>query len=179
MTVNPNLAAWIGHAGIKGTGRKALVVGCGLGDDAEALASYGFHLTAFDISANCVEWCRRRFPDSPLAYSVADLFSSPSSWNRAFDFVLEAYTLQVLPKDLRPLAIEKIAEFVTSGGTMLVITRGRDFEDVPGKMPWPLVRNELGHIVNCGLAEVNFEDYVDDEDPPVRRFRVEYHRPEA
>ena len=31
-------------------------------------------------------------------------------------------------------------------------------------------------LQDCGLEEVAFEDYVDDEDPPVRRFRVEYLR---
>lgn len=38
MRVNPNLAAWLEREGVDGTGGRALVVGCGLGDDAEALA---------------------------------------------------------------------------------------------------------------------------------------------
>ena len=176
MTVNPNLATWLESRKIEGTGRKALVVGCGLGDDAEALASLGFQVTAFDISGTCIEWCRRRFPNSRVAYSVSDLFSPPTSWQRAFDFVLEVYTLQVLPKDLRPPAIENITEFVATKGTLLVISRGRDGNDDLGKMPWPLIRSDLHKFANCGLNEVNFEDYLDAEDPPVRRFRVEYHR---
>ncbi|MDZ7952448.1 hypothetical protein [Nostoc sp. DedQUE09] len=32
------------------SGQKALVIGCGLGDDAEALAHLGFEVTTFDIS---------------------------------------------------------------------------------------------------------------------------------
>ncbi len=36
---------------------------------------------------------------------------------------------------------------------------------------------ELGEFVKAGLTDVNFEDYVDAEDPPVRRFRAEYRRP--
>lgn len=176
MTVNPNLTTWLERNRIEGPGRKALVVGCGLGDDAEALASLGFQVTAFDISETCIEWCQRRFPDSLVEYSVADLFSPPSSWHRAFDFVLETYTLQVLPNDLRKMAICQIATFVATDGTLLVISRGRNEGDNPGKMPWPLMRSELVKLKGCGLKAANFEDYVDSEDPPVRRFRVEYRR---
>ena len=38
MTVNPGLVAWLDSAGARNLGRTALVVGCGLGDDAEELA---------------------------------------------------------------------------------------------------------------------------------------------
>ena len=174
MAVNPNLAAWIERNRIDGAARRALVIGCGLGDDAERLHSLGFQVTAFDISATCIQWCRRRFPNSPVKYVVADLFCSPSSWQRAFDFVLEAYTLQVLPAELRPLAVRQIGGFVGTGGTLLVITRGRGDGDDPGQMPWPLVRGELAPYSECGLIEMSFEDYFDAEEPSVRRFRVEY-----
>jgi 2-polyprenyl-3-methyl-5-hydroxy-6-metoxy-1,4-benzoquinol methylase len=176
LTVNPNLAQWLALAQIEGQGRKALVVGCGLGDDAEALASRGFQVTGFDISETCIAWCRRRFPTSQVEYLVADLFSAPSSWLRAFDFVLEAYTLQVLPENLRTTAARRIADFVAADGRLLVITRGRDVGDDPGKMPWPLVRGELAEFDRAGLTEVKFEDYSDAESPPVRRFRIEYRR---
>jgi hypothetical protein len=43
-------------------------------------------------------------------------------------------------------------------------------------MPWPLTREELGGFVRAGLEELSFEDFVDDETPPVRRFRAVYHR---
>jgi ubiquinone/menaquinone biosynthesis C-methylase UbiE len=176
MTVNPGLATWLEFTGTDGTGRRALVAGCGLGDDAEALAAIGFEVTAFDISATCIEWCRRRFGKSPVEYCIADLFASPSSWERAFDFVLEAYTLQVLPEEIRPEAIRRIARFVAPGGTLLVIARGREPDDDAGTMPWPLLRSELAEFGNAGLNEVRFEDFVDAEEPPVRRFRVEYRK---
>ena len=34
----------------------------------------------------------------------------------------------------------------------------------------------LGWVEECGLIEKSFEDFVDDEDPPVRRFRAVYER---
>ncbi|MCC5670705.1 class I SAM-dependent methyltransferase [Nostoc sp. CHAB 5784] len=42
------------------SGQKALVIGCGLGDDAEAIASLGFEVTAFDISPTAIAWCQER-----------------------------------------------------------------------------------------------------------------------
>jgi 2-polyprenyl-3-methyl-5-hydroxy-6-metoxy-1,4-benzoquinol methylase len=139
MIVNPNLTTWLERNRIAAEGRKASIVGCGLGDNVEALASLGFQVTAFDISPTCIERCQRRFPNSPVDYSVADLFSPPSSWHGAFDFVLEVYTRQVLPDDLRTKAIRQIAAFVAAEGLLLVISRGRDESDNPGKMPWPLL----------------------------------------
>lgn len=90
--------------------------------------------------------------------------------------MLEAYTLQVLPPELRPRACEQIAGFVDCDGSLLVISRGRGPDDDPGQMPWPLVRSELDEFCECGLSEVSFDDYFDDEQPPVHRFRVEYRR---
>lgn len=176
MAVNPNLATWLEENSIDGSGLSALVIGCGLGDDAEALADLKFSVTAFDISETCIAWCRRRFPNSPVQYLSADLFELPSDWRRQFDFVFEAYTLQVLPADLRPDAIKQIVNCVAPGGTLLVISRGRDETDPSGQMPWPLVRSELQEFTACGLAQIKFEDYVEREDPPVRRFRAEYRR---
>lgn len=174
MAPNPNLAKWLERQEIEGRSRSALVIGCGLGDDPEALASIGFNVTAFDISPTCVEWCVRRFPDSPVRYIVADLFDGRFDWTRTFDFVFEAYTLQVLPPDLRRQAMENIADCVAPEGTLLVITRGRNESDQPGEMPWPLLRSELDRFVEFGLSEVRVEDYIEAEDPPVRRFRAEY-----
>ncbi len=151
-------------------------IDCGLGDDAEALARLGFDVVAFDISKTSIEWCRKRFAGSKVRYRVADLVDSPRAWCGAFDFVLEVYTLQVLPADLREQAMDHIARHVAPGGTLLIIARGREPADDPGAMPWPLTREELSHFTRLGLEESRFEDYADREDPPVRRFRLAYRR---
>jgi SAM-dependent methyltransferase len=174
--VNPNFEAWLPQRQLQGRGKKALKIGCGLGDDAERLVELGFGVTAFDISPTAIDWCRRRFPQSKVRYLVQDLFQAPEEWKGAFDFVLESYTLQVLLPDRRKAAIQSISRFVTPGGMLLVIARGRKPEEPKGEMPWPVVREELKEFEACGLQEVNFEEYVDKEDPPVRRFRVEYRR---
>ena len=45
------------------------------------------------------------------------------SWIKCFDFVLDAYTLQVLPSELRSSAISSIASVIAPSGQLLVITR--------------------------------------------------------
>lgn len=172
---NPNLIEWLNQHAVAGSGQ-AIKVGSGLGDDAEELARRGFKTTAFDISASAIAWSRKRFPQSPVSYIVADLFSAPIEWEARFDFVLESYTLQVLPPNLRAAAVRCIASFVTPGGTLLVITRGREPRESEGKMPWPLTKDELSLFEAQGLKEVSFEDYMDSEEPPVRRFRATYRR---
>ena len=176
LRVNPNLASWLSQRLLAGQGKRALVIGCGLGDDAQELAALGFEVTAFDVSARAIEWCRRRFPESRVDYRIADLLNPPAAWRECFDFVLEIYTLQVLPGELRPAAAAHMASFVAVGGTLLVVARGREPAEDRGAMPWPLVKDEFETFTRCGLETISFEDYFDSEDPPVRRFRGAYRR---
>jgi len=176
LTPNPNLVSWLDEHQIVGTSRTALKVGCGLGDDAEELARRGFSTTAFDISESAIAWCQTRYPRSAVSYVVADLLHAPPEWRGKFDFVLESYTLQVLPPRIRRDAIEHLVSFVACHGTLLVIARGREPSDPEDNMPWPLTGDELGAFRSLGLSEVRFEDYLDDETPSVRRFRVTYRK---
>jgi SAM-dependent methyltransferase len=177
LVANPNLVEWLDRRGASVDHAKALTIGCGLGDDAEELVARGFDTTAFDISGTAIEWCASRFPRTRVHYLVADLFHTPPSWVRAFALVVESNTLQVFPNDERKRAIERIADLVAPGGTLLVIARGREEQEDPGEIPWPLTARELREFTNQGLVETSFEDYMDREDPPVRRFRVTYVRP--
>ncbi len=181
LAPNPNLVSWCERESLRGDGptvgdapRQALVIGCGLGDDAEYLAGLGFAVVAFDVAPTAIDWCRHRFDRSRVDYRAADLFDPPPGWRQAFDFVAEGYTLQVLPPRLHAEAMRRMVDTIRPGGTLLVITRGRDADGDPGLMPWPLSRDDLQQFVDLGLEEMSFEDYVDDEDPPVRRFRVAY-----
>lgn len=176
-TPNPHLIDFAKAHPLEGAGKRALVIGSGLGDDAEQFAAWGFKTTAFDISQTAIEVCRKRFPNSSVEYTSADLLTPPAAWLRHFDFVFEAYTFQVLPPELRHVAMEKTAQFLRPGGMLLVVARGREETDPAGKMPWPLTRAELAVFSQLGLAEESFEDYFDSEDPPVRRFRAIYCQP--
>jgi SAM-dependent methyltransferase len=174
LVPNPNLLTWLDYNQITGAGKKALVIGCGLGDDSEELARRGFETIAFDISSTAIAMCHKRFPNTIVQYQNIDLFSTPNHWKRRFDFVLESYTLQVLPPQLQKNAIREMANFLKLEGILLVISRARERTDPKGKMPWPITREILDGFRLCGLSELTFEDYIDKEDPPIRRFRAIY-----
>jgi SAM-dependent methyltransferase len=173
---NPNLVTWL-DAHPTPAGRRGLKVGCGLGDDAEELARRGFDVTAFDIAPTAIRWCKQRFLRSRVNYQVADLLNPPPDWSGAFDFVLESYTLQVLPAALRERAMQSLARFLAESGQLLLICRGREPHEPEGQMPWPLTRHELSGLAErAGLVKRSFEDFLDNESPPVRRFRCVYRR---
>lgn len=173
MTPNPDLQTWLERSGLRGDGRTALVVGCGLGDDAEALALLGFQVIAFDISPTAIQWCRQRFPESAVDYHVADLFAPPVDWSRHFNFVLESRTVQSLPVNLAEQSAAQIANFVSADGQLLVLCHGRDPHDPARGIPWPLSRVELAYFEHHGLIEHRFEELPGGG---FRRFRVEYRR---
>jgi SAM-dependent methyltransferase len=176
LAPNPNLLALYERCQEISFGPRALKVGCGLGDDAEWLAEQGFKVTAFDIAPTAIAMCRRRFPHSKVAYSVADLFSPPPSWKGAFDLVLESYTLQAMPRSLRHEAIKCICACVAPGGHLLLITHARKESEPEGTLPWPLVRSELKVFAEFGLQVMFFEDVMDPADATTRHFRVCYRR---
>jgi len=178
MEPNPRLLDfWKTHP-CETAGKRALVIGSGFGDDAEQLAAWGFKTTGFDISKTAIDAAKKRFPQSQAEYVVADMFDPPAKWLRGFDFVLEIYTVQSFPAEMRPKAIGAVSQFVAPGGLLLVIARGRADDEPEGQgPPWPLMRNELDGFLRAGLKEESFEDYAEPEPPWVRRFRALYRRP--
>ena len=56
------LREWAEAHDLRGEGRRAVVVGCGLGADAEYLSRLGFATTGFDIAATAVRLARERHP---------------------------------------------------------------------------------------------------------------------
>ena len=173
LTVNPNLDNWIEENNIRGEGKTALVVGCGLGDDAEALAKLGFEVTGFDISSTAIAWCHQRFPDSEVNYIVDDLLNPTTINNSKFNFILESYTLQALPAKVRPQGMESISKLLAPQGRLLVICRGRDIDEPATSLPYPLTKEELSYFERLGLKQVKFEDYTNQTNM-VRRFCIEY-----
>lgn len=176
---NKFLQAWAENTGLRGNGRRALVVGCGLGDDARFLHDLDFRVTAFDISPTAIDWARRLHADTDIAFEVADLLEPFRGWIGGFDFVLEVYTIQPLPLTMREKVIDSIASFVAEGGRLVVVTRGRENDEETVEIPWPLSRKDLSIFEEDGLRQIDFREMFGDEDPPALRFVVEYEWPEA
>jgi SAM-dependent methyltransferase len=150
-------------------GLRTLVVGCGYGDDAAFLARAGAKVTAFDVSPSAVARCRDRFPDLDISWLVADAVTPPRAWESAYDLVVEIFTLQVLPPPEREAAGFALGRCVALGGRLFVYCRAREPEEPPGSMPWPLTPDEVHALAPDGLVMERFEDFLDDEEPPVRR----------
>ena len=165
---------WAEDVGLKGNGRKAVVVGCGLGDDAKYLDDLGFDVTGFDISPTAIEWAKRIHARTDIKFEVADLFKPFRGWLGAFDFVLEIYTIQPLPMEIREKVIDAVAAFVAKDGELVVVTRGREDDEEPVEIPWPLSRKDLSRFETHGLVQTDFRIIDGDEDPPVPRFVVQY-----
>ena len=176
--LEPNrfLRAWAERVNLQGNGRQALVVGCGLGDDAKFLHELNFDVTAFDISPTAIDWARRLHKNTDIKFVVADLFNTPKEWYQAFEFVLEVYTIQPLPLETRPQVINAIANFVQFKGKLIVVTRGREDDEIPDELPWALSRRDLSQFEVNSLKQIYFTEMLGDEEKPIRRFVIEYEK---
>jgi len=170
------VAEWF--RGVQGDGRRALVVGCGLGRDAEFVARLGFATTAFDWAPSAIDAVRRRHAGSSVRYVQADLLDPPAEWQHAFDFVLESLTVQSLPVSMHGPATAAVRGFVAPGGTLLVVAAGRD-DDAPAGdgPPWPLLLREIDAFAGDGLQRVRVEAISDPAAPAGLRWRAEFRRP--
>jgi SAM-dependent methyltransferase len=172
---NESLVEWA--AGLSGTGQRALVVGCGTGEDAEFLAGLGFAVTAFDIAPTVIADARRRYPAGVVDYQVADLTALPAQWTGAFDLVVEIYTVQPLYGEVRARALAALHQPVAPGGTLLVIAFGTTEQDPvrdPEQMPWALTRAEID--LAGGPLRAHRIEYFTGQVPPLPRWRAQFRR---
>jgi SAM-dependent methyltransferase len=176
LAPNPVLVTWLETHPTPPSAR-AVTVGCGLGDDAELLAKYGYTVTAFDISPTAIEMCKRRYSESRVAYLVGDLFNPLPAWVRGFDLVYECNTTQILAEPQRSQSVRAIAELAAPGGLVLVSCRSRSVGDDSSTFPIAMDRYEMDGYVRAGLTESYFEAYDDHQDPPVPHFFAVYTRP--
>jgi SAM-dependent methyltransferase len=156
---NAAIVEWAARREVRGAGRPAVVVGCGLGRDAEFVAGLGYATTAFDIAESAVALARSRHPDSPVDYRVADLLDPPVGWERAFHLVVESYTVQAMPESLRERATRAVRYLVAPGGTLLVVAGVRRAgTPPPAGPPWPLTRAEIDAFGADGLVAVEITE---------------------
>jgi SAM-dependent methyltransferase len=148
----PALVAWLDRQP-PASGQTALVVACGLGDDAEEVSRRGYRVTAFDLVPAAIAHCRARFPGSAVDYQVADVFARPARWDQSFDLVVEVRTLQSLPVPQRPRAAASVAAAVAPGGRVFLHGLARRDDEPPGRRPWPISPKDLTAFTTAGLTE--------------------------
>jgi SAM-dependent methyltransferase len=169
---NPLLREWVEAQGVDGTGRRAVVVGCGLGADAEYLSSLGFATTAFDIAPTAVRLAVERHPGSRVDYQVGDLLDLPDAWRGGFDLVVEIFTLQALPDPPRADAAAGVRALVAPGGTLLAIQfRLTPDVDPAAGPPFALSRETLEALLVQDGLHLDFVEQL-----PGPRWRVAVSR---
>jgi 2-polyprenyl-3-methyl-5-hydroxy-6-metoxy-1,4-benzoquinol methylase len=161
------------------TGLRVLDIGCGLGDNAELFATAGAEVTAFDLVASAIEWAKRRFPDSKVAYSTGDLFALPPAWNGGFDLVHECYTLQALSVPLVPKALSILTSLIAPGGRLLVVARARNEDEDINAPPWPLPPSFFDEATKAGLTLISREDIAATGEVGRRHWRALFKRAEG
>ncbi len=171
-----HLVQWLKNNPIK-TSKKAIVIGCGVGDDCEALSQFGYEVIGFDISPTAIELCQNRYPNSKVNYMVADLFDYPKEWFENFDVVYECNTIQVLPGKYRILARQAMSSLLASKAHILVSCRSRNKGEQEEVIPLPLDKEEIDAFVTSdNLKEISFLAYDDEQTPPVPHFFAVYQK---
>jgi len=170
LEASPYLLEWMNTCSQDAKTKKAIVIGCGVGDDAEALSKRGYKVTAFDIAPEAIALCKKRYPDTKVNYLVADLFDYPAEWRENFDLIYECNTIQVLPGKYRTKARDAMISLMASDAYILVSCRSRNKGEQEDDIPLPLDRDEIDGFVRCRLSEESFLAYDDNQEPPVPHF---------
>jgi len=136
------------------SGKKALVIGCGLGDDALILEKHGYEVEAIDISPSAIALAKKRHPESKVDFHVGDIYDMPKSSIGKYDFVYEGLTIQSLPPADRKKLVKIIVSLVAKGGELLVYAHSQNDEDNYGGPPWPLYDDEFSLFEKEGLEKI-------------------------
>ena len=174
---SPYLLKWLSENPNSSKQKRAIVVGCGVGDDAEALSNQGYEVIGFDISKEAINLCKNRYPNSKVTYLVADLFDYDKQWLKNFDVVYECNTIQVLPGKYRIQARIAISNLLKQNGHLLVSCRSRRKGEQEDDIPLPLDYNEINKfVIEDHLKEIIFLDYNDTQVPSIPHFFAVYKR---
>ncbi len=151
--VNPLLQTYLENGEVHSG--KALVIGCGLGDDAYALDNAGYDVVAIDVSQTALDVAQKRFADSNIFFDKQDIFHIPQKYHENFDFVFEALTIQSLPLEFREKMINAVVNTVAREGKLLVVAHQHNGNnDGP---PWPLTHEEISLFKRDTMRELSFE----------------------
>lgn len=178
---HPYVTDWLADPVATPPGTRAVVVGCGLGDDAAELARQGYAVTAFDVSPTAVQWARRRFADLDITWLVADVLELPEQLAGAFDLVVEVRTVQSLPGVVRDAAMDAIGRLAAPKGVVLVVTLVATDTDIARDWtgpPWAQAPSELAVYRGSGLVRLALE-HPEPDDLGAMEVRITWQRPDG
>jgi len=173
---NPDLLDWMLGPNDCGFGKRALVVGCGLGEDAELLDELGYDVVAFDVSKTAIRWCRERLPQTRVDYVVADVRCPPPNWIGRFGFVFDCDTISTLSRATRIHAVKQLSRCLVPQGTLLLIESQHNSWGPIQVEPWALTQSELNELQTDGLACESVETLADSGSESSHKFRLMFRR---
>jgi SAM-dependent methyltransferase len=176
---HPYLLDWLDDPVLRPPGVRAVVVGCGLGDDAAALAERGFAVTAFDVAPSAVAWAERRFPAAGVTWRTADLLALPGELVGAFDLVVEVRTVQSLPGVVRDAAMHAVGTLAAPGRVVVAVTLVATDQEVARRWqgpPWAQAPSELAAYRSSGLVRLALE-HPDPGEDGTMEVRLTLQRP--
>lgn len=186
-TAHPWLADWLDAPVHAPPGPRALVVGCGVGDDVAPLVANGYDVTALDIAPTAIAWARWRAThrgdgsDGTVAWRTGDLLKLDTQMVGAFDLVVEIHTVPWLPGVVRDAAMAAVGAAVAPGGVALVITELATSEADRSRLagpPWPQAPSELAAYRAGGLVRLALE-HPPAEGRATMEVRGTWQRPEG
>ncbi len=163
---HPWLVDWLDAPVHTPPGRRALVTGCGVGDDVAPLVAEGYEVTALDIAPTAIMWAHQRADerggggDGTVAWRTGDLLDLEASLVGAFDLVVEIHTVPWLPGVVRDAAMAAVGAAVAPGGVAVVITELATSEAERSRLPgppWPQAPSELAAYRAGGLVRLALE----------------------
>ena len=150
----PPLQEWLGaKAHVPHHRGRALVLGCGRGHDAIALAAAGYEVVAVDFAASAIEAVRERA--SRLVLDVRcierDAFELGPEFDRSFDLVFEHTFLSALRPQRRREYVALVARLTEPGGLLLgIFFTGHD----PEGPPFGISPDELRKLLEADFDEI-------------------------
>ena len=133
----PPLASYFESSPPKGS--RALVVGCGRGNEARLLAGLGARVTAIDIAPTAIEQAKAIASPVPIDYREADVFQLRGR-PPAFDLVVEHTCFCAINPARRDDFVAALADALVPGGALvgLFFAHGRE-----GGPPFAVTEEEL------------------------------------
>ncbi len=133
----PPLASYFQRSSPEGA--RALVVGCGRGNEARLLAGLGARVTAIDIAPTAIEQAKAIASPRPIDFRVADVFALRGR-PAAYDLVVEHTCFCAIDPSRRDEFVAAMADALVPGGALvgLFYAHGRE-----GGPPFTVTPEEL------------------------------------